>query len=359
MKDIIALGKLQNFDNSELINNIDPNVLEEIKKRDPNPLFKAYVVAHEGESKSHVVGIGEKVIRWFKNAVSKVYDKLKIGTPAFSGHNADNSTEGRPVVGRVAGKFQNMVDNIKSVISIIHIYNPFKDENFDCCSFEGDMTLPDNSNNIVGDNDLKAITGIALANTALGVKPAFAGAKIKAAVQMLEDGGKKMELSEIKKGIKEQKITPTMIWSIKELKEFPEINDEFAKVESKLTNQESSFKRIIAERDNTEDENKKLKSSVDELKLKLKNNDSIKIFDSIIEERKIEDPKLKEYIVKKKDNFTLDSLEDDPKAKINTFVDSTIKDFEEQKTFFVGEQKKDDGKNKGADDGLDKYLNQT
>lgn len=358
MKDIIATGKFQNFDNTELINNIDPNVLEEIKKRDPSPLFKAFVVAHEGESNSHEVGVGKRVMKWFRNAVRKVYDVLKIGTPAFPGHNSDNSIEGRQVIGRVVGKFQNMAGNIEKVISIIQIFNPFKDDPYDCCSFEGEMRIPNNINNIVGDNDLGAITGIVLANTALGAIPAFPGAKLMAAVQMLENGGKKMELHEIKKGIQELNVTPLMLWSMEELKKFPQINDEFAKVESKLNNQGEAFTRITSERDSQVDKNKEHEKTISDLKLQLKNNESVSVFDSVVDERKIEDPIMKQYIVSRKSNFRLDSVKDDVKGKANKFIDDRIKDFENDKKIFNPEAKKKDEGGKGDTGEISEYLNQ-
>ena len=36
---------------SEIMEMIPPDVLRDIKAKDPNPMFKAFVVGHEGEAK--------------------------------------------------------------------------------------------------------------------------------------------------------------------------------------------------------------------------------------------------------------------------------------------------------------------
>jgi hypothetical protein len=339
---IIVEGQFQNFDNSELLNFVDPAALEEAKKTDPHPTLKAFVIAHEGESKSHWVGIGERAIKWLKNAVGKVYDKLKIGTPVFSGHNEDNSTDGRRQIGAVIGKFQNMQNGINRIISIIQIYNPFKNKDYNIASFEGEMKMPTSLDYEVGENDLKGISGIALAVKSLGVKPAFANAEIVGKLQMLENGGIKVTLSEIMKEIHDQKIKVLDLFDIKDLLELSEIKSAIDTAESKANNQESAFKRLTAEKEGWKTEKTDLQKTIDDLNIKLKNNESSGIFDTVLNERKIEDEPMKKFIVLKKSEFKITDNNVEIKPEIDKFIDKKIEDYKAEKEIFNPTKKEDD-----------------
>ncbi len=77
------IAKLQQMASSEIINIIPKDVLEDIKQKDPHPLFQAYVVGHEGEAIGEEVGVGLRVLNWFSSAINKIWKKLNYGTKIF------------------------------------------------------------------------------------------------------------------------------------------------------------------------------------------------------------------------------------------------------------------------------------
>jgi len=188
-------AKLQQMASSEIINIIPNDIYEEIKQRDPHPLFQAYVVGHEGEATGEVVGAGTKVLNWFSSAINKIWKKLSYGTKVFHGHNIDSSHEGRQSIGEVVGKAIKTIKDKVNAIAIMYIHPEFRDLPLNVASIEVDMDIIDNN---VHDVNVGDITGIALGNSAVD-KPGFADAGL---------------LSQIQAMSKETKITDEPKWEL-------------------------------------------------------------------------------------------------------------------------------------------------
>ena len=183
-------AKLQQMAASEIINIIPNDIYEEIKQRDPHPLFQAYVVGHEGEATGTMVGLGSKVLNWFSSAINKLWQKMKYGTKIFHGHNIDSSHEGRQSIGEVVGKAIKTIQDKVNAIAITYIYPEYRGLPLDVASIEADVRInPDDS---VHDVDVGDITGIALGNSAIE-KPGFAGATLLSQIQAMS---KKTEMTD-------------------------------------------------------------------------------------------------------------------------------------------------------------------
>ena len=183
-------AKLQQMASSEIINIIPKDVYDDIKQRDPHPLFQAYVVGHEGEAIGEEVGAGLRVLNWFSSAINKIWKNLKYGTKIFHGHNIDSSHGGRQSIGEVVGKVIKTIRDRINAIAIMYIYPEFRDLPLNIASIEVDVDInPDDS---IHDVNVGDITGIALGNSAVE-KPGFAGAELLSQIQAMS---KKMELTD-------------------------------------------------------------------------------------------------------------------------------------------------------------------
>ena len=180
-------AKLQQMASSEIINIIPNDIYQEIKRKDQDPLFQAYVVAHEGEATGKMVGMGSKVLNWFSSAINKIWEKLKYGTKIFHGHNIDSSHEGRQSIGEVVGKVIKTIQSKVNAIAIMYIYPEFRDLGLDVASIETDVQI--NSDDGVHDVDVGDTTGIALGNSAIE-KPGFEGATLLSQIQAFANKGK-------------------------------------------------------------------------------------------------------------------------------------------------------------------------
>ena len=182
-------AKLQQMASSEIMNIIPKDIYDEIKQRDPHPLFQAYVVGHEGEATGEVVGVGTKILNWFSSAINKIWKKLSYGTKVFHGHNIDSSHEGRQSIGEVVGKAIKTIKDKVNAIAIMYIHPEFRDLPLNVASIEVDMDITDDS---VHDVNVGDITGIALGNSAIE-KPGFEGATLLSQIQAMS---KKLKITD-------------------------------------------------------------------------------------------------------------------------------------------------------------------
>lgn len=181
---------LQAFSNNDIIHMIPGDIMSDIKSRDPHPYFRAYVMAHEGESSPVILEGGQKIktkISWPRQAVETIKNLVRRGIQFFRGHNADNSTVGRESLGEiVAGK--DMTINGKLSHVVVGYFPPgTRDEvkKYDVCSMEAIWNLAKEAGRTVADS-IKELTGIALGNSNIE-KPAFSGASVLGTVQAFDE----------------------------------------------------------------------------------------------------------------------------------------------------------------------------
>ena len=174
----LSVKRVEAFSQVDILKNISKDVLEKIKAKDPHPFFQAYSICHEGVSTPTVLEDNEsKPIRWTRKAVQSIKRIFTQGVKFFLGHNVDNSTDNRRVLGEVVGDFQKEIDG--KLHHVVISYHPPEVKNevkkYDICSQEAIWNFFDNAGKMVADS-IEKLTGIALANSEID-SPAFAGAK--------------------------------------------------------------------------------------------------------------------------------------------------------------------------------------
>lgn len=183
------VAKIQQMAASEILNIIPPEIYQQIKQRDSNPLFRAYVVGHEGESGGNVIGVGKVIIQWFNKTIRKLVEKLQFGTKLFHEHNQTNDNEGRMPVGELVGKKLQQIKDKLSAIAIAYIYPEYRTVPLDVASIEADVNLSAEEGASAFEADVQEITGIALGNSAVD-KPGFKHATLLAELQAFANKSK-------------------------------------------------------------------------------------------------------------------------------------------------------------------------
>ena len=173
--------------------------LADIKRSDPTPMFKAFVVGHEGEARGNLIGVGNIVKQWFKSAVEKLHQRIDAGLQLFHGHAATNDTAGRIPVGEVVGKRLTKVKDKLSSVVACYIFPSFRHLPLDVASIEADVDLEQDERAglyVVGVN---GVTGIALDNHE-NATPGFAGATLLGQIQAFAEKMKLGHESRLKLG---------------------------------------------------------------------------------------------------------------------------------------------------------------
>jgi len=173
---------LQFMASSEIAGMIPEETIAEIKKTDPTPLFRAYVVAHEGEAKGNLVGYGNIVKKWYRAIVDKLHEKIEAGLQLFHGHGATNDQAGRIPIGRVVGKALKEISGRWSSVVACYIDPVYRKLNLDVASIEASMDLDvDSKGNLIA-TDIQDVSAIALGNSEIET-PGFAGATLLGQLQ--------------------------------------------------------------------------------------------------------------------------------------------------------------------------------
>ena len=315
---------------------------EKLESLEGKGILQAYLLAHEGTSHPKVLGEGQQELKWPRATIRQLVQKIKEGTKFFIHHNEDNSHDDRKSVGEV---ITSALRDIKGKLSNIVVgYFPDKGivSEMDTCSMEADVDT--SMENIVG--DINEITGIALGNSDID-NPAFPGAIRLSTVQCFDKGDNKNQkgdeqvtYDELKKGIRDLNVYPWQIFTLDDLK-----ND---KVFGKLFEDNSTLK---AENERLNKENKEVTD---------KSKESVRLMDITGSKEKIKDI-LKEGYTEKQVKFIMsrfdpEKMEDLTDQGLNTFIESTKKDFADTaKLFGVTESsessKGDENKDKDEEEG--------
>lgn len=171
-------GTLWHMARSEILDMVEPDTLARIKETDPNPVIKVFGVANEGDAKPKLQDIGTVVARYLKDAVQKLFDRLKTGIQVYSGH-AEHTN--RVSIGEVVGSALKEIRGINHALAAIWIKPEYASQNFDVASVEADVEFTLTGERAVQVNNIHDITAIALGNSATE-KPAFSGATLLGAM---------------------------------------------------------------------------------------------------------------------------------------------------------------------------------
>jgi len=353
---------------SEIMSIVDPRMYSAIKKSDPKPHFKAFVVGHEGESSGRVSIDGSNFVsvvkRWYRSAIEMMHEKIRLGIALFKGHVYESNDErGRSKIGMVVGKKLQDIKGILSEIVIAYIYPEFRDQELDVASIEADIILNDEGG--VYSAEVEDIHGIALGNSKTE-KPGFAGASLLGIVQEFTDNKssqlkRSMEMGiesigDLREIIKTNGWKPGDIFSLTDLTDDPsvkgviksEVKEAVAGEWSHRARTDDKFK---SESEKWENEKKEFESQIKALKGEAS---KVKITDLWIAEKK--DRKLDEKEVAFIDKKIKEFEPEDPEMiekEFSKFLDKKVDEFNDLAEVFGQKkvEKKEEGGNAGGEGG--------
>lgn len=337
------LAQLQQMAASEILNIVPSEIYREIKEKDPTPVFRAYVVGHEGEATGKKVGAGTVIKNWFSSAVNKLVEKLQFGTKVFHGHGLTNEHEGRIPIGEIVGKAVKKIKDRLSAIAVTYIYPEYRSLPLDVASIEADINI-DPTRDSIEAVDVAGVTGVALGSSAVE-KPGFAGATLLSQIQAFANGqsqftkgGEQMPtLDEIRKFVSEEAISPSEIFGRDVLVDDPVVKgfvDEAKKIASsgEYAHRKRTDEAFDKARKEWEEKEKKYQEQLNQLKVETAKVKAADLFGNKIKERKL-DKLQAEYIKAKQKVFTPKDVENLEK-EIDEFLDSTLEDYKETAKIF-------------------------
>ncbi len=163
----------------EILSAIPESTLAEIKKTDPHPYFRAFVVAHEGVAEPFVKesqGFVKKIIKVFRSAILSMK-----GRPAGAKYYDDYHKQSGPrtEIGREVAHIQKEVNGNLHDISIAYSA-PSQAEAMkqkDIVSMEADADFDRETDDTFVLRTIKRIAAYATGRSSDGAAPAWAGAK--------------------------------------------------------------------------------------------------------------------------------------------------------------------------------------
>lgn len=351
------LARLQSMAASEIMNIIPHEIYQEIKERDPTPVFRAYVIGHEGEATGKQVGAGTIIKNWFSSAIRKIVDKLQFGIKVFHGHNIDSSHEGRVPIGEIVGKTISKIKDKLSAIAITYIYPEYKNLPLDVASFEANINI-DPSRDSIEAIDVGDVTGLALGSSVVE-KPGFADATLLSQIQAFANGhsqfnkggGNMPTISEIKDFVSKEGLDPSEVFGRDQLIDDPIIKgyvEEERKMASsgEYAHRKRTDEKFTEERTKWDDEKKKKDEEIKKLKTEGAKVKAADLFGTKVKERKLDDKQTK-FVEAKKDNFTPDDLENLDK-EVDKFMDVALEEYKETAKIFGHKTEKKEEELKGG-----------
>jgi len=341
---------------SEILSLVSQWDYRRIRQVDPKPLFRAYVVGHEGSFTPTAVGIGKIVTTWFEGAVRKLRDQIVLGTKLFLGHAETNVHDNRESIGEIVGTGIKTIKDKLSVVAIAYIRPEFRNVKLDIASIEAEVELTHDPETDVYDAEVKDITGIALGDSSKET-PAFAGATLIGEMQAFlnqsqqykQGGDMDLTTSGVRDFIKSNNLKPSDLFGIEDLTSDPliskHVSTETRDGKSDLWNQrqrekDDYDKKIATEKEDRKKKEDELTKERDEaLKLVLTGQIPV-LFEKIKKERKLDELQ-NVFIERSLKKFTPGEKPEDLEKDLNSFFDEQIKEHQELGESVYGVPKKD------------------
>lgn len=357
------LLELQEMGASEMLSHIPDEVKARILKSDSNPVYRAYVVAHEGPSQGTIVGAGQMVKHWVQSAIRKIFDKLTTGLQLFHQHGKDNKHEGRTPIGELVGKATSFIKEKLTAIVIAYIKPEFRSLPLDVASIEADITIPQGEK--ITSVNVDDITGIALGNSNVN-KPGFSGAELIGELQAFVKNNQsyrrklqmgdteKITIDELKNLIKEEKISPSDIFTADALAEDPFVKGHAdSKVKTRIgqeyQHRKTTEESLTKKEQDWDKEKTKLEDKIKTLTKTASKSEVKSLFEGAKEKRKLSDQQAA-FIDKRLGTFQPEDLENVEK-ELDKYIDSELDEFNSYaETFGVEIKKDDDGNGKKKND---------
>jgi hypothetical protein len=351
---------------SEIMAMIPTSEYMRIKAEDPKPVFRAYVVGHEGDSKGKIAVAGEKmgsvVKRWYQSAIRKLHDKINIGLKFFHGHADTNALDGRVSIGQVVGKALKNIQDRLSVVVAAYVKPEFRNLPLDIASIEANVFL--NEGDGIYEADVESVSAIALGSSQTET-PGFANATLLGQIQAFAEksqiskinyqgGIVEITINDIRKFIEAEKVKPSDIFSLGDLTGDPSVKG-FVESETKtaVAGEYAHRKRTDEEFDKAREAWEKEKT---DLHAKLKEKDVTiakagvnSLFDKVKEKRGLDERETK-FIEKKLADFKPEDIEK-MESEFDKFVDDRIDEFTTIRKDVFGEDVGEGDNKAGAGEG--------
>lgn len=328
MKQLIK-AQIQNFSDNEIRDMIPADTMARIKAADPNPVFKAYCVGHEGECRANMVGKGPTVFKYLSDAVVKLADKLKFGTSVFEGHNKDNSHDNRQKIGELVGKTLKYIQGKLSSVVAMYIYPQHKDKQLDVASIESDIEFTKEGEDVKVEEVID-VSGIALGNSAVN-QPGFPGATLLGAMQAF--GGKEGQMTkeEIIAAVKAGNLKPSDIYAKEEL-----VSDKVVieHVKAEKTYEYEFGKRLKDQLEALRADIKDRDAKITELSSQILVGKAEGVFKTLAAERKV-DEKALSFMNRNFKGFKSEAKDEAAlKTDVNKFIDAQLSEYAETAKLF-------------------------
>ena len=337
---------------SEIAQMIPPARLREIKLNDPRPVFKAFVVGHEGEARGVMLGVGNIVKRWYRSAIEKLHEKIAAGLQLFHGHAASNDTVGRTAIGEVVGKKAMQIGTRLSSVVACYIYPDFHHLPLDVASIEADVELEQDKKSGLFVADVSQVTGIALGNSAIDT-PGFEGAtllgQLQAFAKTKKIGDELMDITieDVKSFLKAEKVQPSDVFGVDVITSDPAVKG-YVETETRraVAGEYAHRKRTEEGFDKTREEFEKRATAsealVSQLRLDAAKGQVGGLFAKQAAERKLTDQQAK-FVQARLARFTPQKVEEVGK-EFNFYLDAEIDEYGRlAKDVFGVEEKKVEG----------------
>jgi len=336
---------LLNMSATEIKAMIPPYYFENIKRRDPKPIFKAFVVGQEGRAESTWVGVGKVVKTWFKDAIGALSRKIYPGLQLFFNHQETNEPDAnRREIGEVAGSRVQEVEGKFSAVIAAYIFPEYKKLTLDIASVEVDVIIDDSGVDEIHAVNVDDVTGIALGNSAVD-SPGFPGATLLGELQAFagqsqsNKGGRDVDItiSDVKDFIKADKVKPSDLFGNDELTSDPfvkgYVDDERKAASSgEYAHRKRTDTKFDSEREDWEKKEKKQEAKIKKLETDGAKRDAVDLFATKMKERKL-DEKQTQFIEAKQADFVPEDPEKLDK-EVDTFMDSSLKEYNKTAKIF-------------------------
>lgn len=342
---------------SEIMKMIPTSEYMRIKAADPKPLFRAYVIGHEGDSTGKVSSGGEKftnvVKRWYQSAIRKLHEKIELGLKFFHGHGTTNALDGRVSIGEVVGKALKNIQDRLSVVVAAYIQPEFRNLPLDVASIEAKVFL--NEGDGVYEADVEKVSAIALGSSHAEI-PGFAGATLLGEIQAFAQKSqninfgenKTMTLEEIKKAIQEGKLTPSDLFDSDGIFSDPVIKKEVAeKIKNARGYDGRKFEDLVEEKSKLNEKIKEQETEIKTLKTETAKGKVGDLFAKMKEKRELDEKEVK-FIEKRIDKFEPEDSEK-LESELDKFVDDLVDEFTEIRTDVFDEKIEGESEGNGGE----------
>lgn len=349
-KVVYSTWKLQEMAADEIMEIVSPQKHAAIKKKDKNPLYRAYVLAQEGYSEGKIVGEqGSMLKRWIGSAIKKIVNILKVGTKIFQGHEETNEHKGRMAIGEVVGKKLQQYKDKLSALVVVYIKKAFRNLPLDICSMEADISIDGMEGEKISSVNVDDITGIALGNSEVE-QPGFPGAEMVVEFQAFIGqsqnlGGEveKITIDEIKTLIKEERLKPSDLFGLEALTADPAVEG-YVKDERKnasageYAHRKRTDDKFDEDRSDWDKKEKDMKEEIEKLTTLAAKSTVSDLFEKEAEKREFTERQEK-FIKQDLDAFKVKDL-DKVDAEFGEFLDGKVDEFEKIRVDVFGEEKK-------------------